>query len=180
MPSGHSPKSKIPNPIAPISEVYLKGETKPISPVLIATTLSKVATVTAAAAASRAGGLLVLAQPEVAHAEIVGERPVKPGREIVSGGAGGRALHPAREAPGQAVEDRASVALPDLVHQPPQHSPREVGRLVGGMLMAGGRAQRLLPVAAHLDLQDVERGAELRLEEVVDDLAAVRLVVAVE
>ena len=40
----------MPNPIAPISEVYLKGETKPISPVLIATTLSKVATVTAAAA----------------------------------------------------------------------------------------------------------------------------------
>ena len=49
-PSGHSPNSRIPSPIAPISEVYLKGETKLISPVLMATTLSKVATVTDAAA----------------------------------------------------------------------------------------------------------------------------------
>ena len=49
-PSGHSPNNRIPSPIAPISEVYLKGETKLISPVLMATTLSNVATVTDTAA----------------------------------------------------------------------------------------------------------------------------------
>ena len=50
--SGQSPKIKIPSPIAPSIEVYRKGETKLISPVLMAITLSKVAIKTAIAAPS--------------------------------------------------------------------------------------------------------------------------------
>ena len=48
--SGHSSNIKMPSNIAASIEVYLKGETKPISPVRIATTLRKVAIKTAKAA----------------------------------------------------------------------------------------------------------------------------------
>ena len=52
-PSGQSPNIKTPNPIAPSIDVYLNGETNPISPVRIAITLNIVAIRTATAAPMR-------------------------------------------------------------------------------------------------------------------------------
>ncbi len=82
---------------------------------------------------------------------------------------------PLRIGPGQAVENHPRVALAGLGHEPELVAAGlGVRQLLASDRVGGFAAASGILATADLDLQMLEAGAEARLEEIIEDLAALR------
>lgn len=101
--------------------------------------------------------------------------PVRQVADRVGGEEGvAAATDPAGRAPGEPVELDVGIAGLGLLREPPLVALVAVDHALG-VLVAGLGAVSGVGVAACLDLEGLERGAVAGLEQVVEDLAALRL-----
>ncbi len=111
---------------------------------------------------------------EIVDGQAVAGGAAEPVHQVGDRGGGEERSEEPGRAPGQTVELDVGISGLRLRHQPPLVAAVAV-EVAGRVFVAGLGAVGGVGVAADLDLEDLQRRAVARLEQVVEDLAALRL-----